>query len=292
MEKILITGATGNLGKEVVNFLLKKVDKKEVVALARNESKASDLVAKGVEVRIGDYDNYPSLVKAFSGIDKLYFVSGSDVVKRGAQHKNVVKAAKECGVKHVVYTSFQRTNETASSPIAMVARVHLDTEQMLKESGMAYTILKHTLYLDMLPLFMGDKVLQSGTIFLPAGEGKVSYALRKDLAEAAANILHSNGHENKIYEFSASTSISFKEIAAVLTDLSGKTIKYVSPSQEEFQQAMSNAGVPAEIIGTVAAFCGGIKQGEFDHPAATLTEILQREPVTVKDYLTLAYHLA
>lgn len=292
MGKILITGATGNLGKEVVNFLLRKGDKKQIVALARTESSASDFVAKGVEVRIGDYDSYPSLVKAFSGIDKLYFVSGSDVVKRGLQHENVVRAAKESGVKHVIYTSFQRSNETDSSPIAMVAQVHLNTEKMLKESGMVYTILKHALYMDMLPMFMGNKVLETGTIFLPAGEGKVSYALRKDLAEAAANILLSNGHENKIYEFSSSKSASFQDIATLLSELSGKPIHYASPSQELFQQEMSKAGVPSELIGLVATFSEGIKQGEFDHPAAILREILQREPVKVKDYLTVAYNLA
>jgi NAD(P)H dehydrogenase (quinone) len=112
---ILVTGATGHFGKSTIDFLLKKgISSTNIVALVRDEEKAADLKNKGVVLRIGDYDNYTSLVNAFKGVEKLLFVSGSDIFKRGAQHQNVVTAAKEAGVQHIVYTSFQGKNETES----------------------------------------------------------------------------------------------------------------------------------------------------------------------------------
>lgn len=169
MKKILITGVTGQLGKAVIHKLLKKIKASDLAVLVRDASKVEDLKVKGVDIRVGDYMNYDSLVKAFSGIDKLYFVSGSDISTRTPQHENIVKAAIEAGVKHVVYTSFQRKNETETSPIALVAEAHLKAEKWLIESGMKYTILQHGLYMDMLPMFIGDKLFETGVIYQSTG---------------------------------------------------------------------------------------------------------------------------
>jgi NAD(P)H dehydrogenase (quinone) len=286
---ILVTGATGHLGKAAVDFLLKKTAPSNVAVLVRDSSKASDFKAKGVEVRQGDYSDYGSLVKAFTGVDKLYFVSGTDLINRTKQHENVVNAAKAAGVKHVVYTSFQRKNETETSPIALVAKSHLDTEKLLKAASLPYTILKHTIYMEMLPMFIGDQVLETGVIFQPAGDGKAAYALRADMAEAAANILTTEGHENKIYDISGKTAYSYGDIAEIISRLTGKPITYVSPSQEEFQQALTKIGVPAEYIGLFAGFSEGIKQGEFDLPDSTLEKLLDKKPATLEEYLKSVY---
>jgi len=163
---ILVTGATGHFGKSTIDFLLKKgISSTNIVALVRDEEKAVDLKNKGVVLRIGDYDDYTSLITAFKGIEKLLLVSGSDILKRGVQHQNVVSAAKEAGVKHIVYTSFQGKNEQETSPLWLVAQSHLQTEVWLKESGMDYTILKNTLYMDLVPAFLGEKVVETGMIF-------------------------------------------------------------------------------------------------------------------------------
>ena len=288
---ILVTGATGHLGKETLDFLLAKTNASQIAAFVRSSEKAQLLKEKGIEIRIGDYDNYPSLVQAFAGIEKLFFVSGNDIPKRDQQHVNVINAAKEAGVKHIVYTSFQRQSEKDSSPIAIVAKTHLLTEKLLKESGLKYTILKNNMYMEGISMFIGNKVLETGTIFLPAGNGKASYALRTDMAEASTNILLSGGHENKAYEFSGTQSYSFTDVADILTELSGKKISYIDPAPENFTSELAKGGVPASVIGVIAAFCEGIKQGEFDLPDTAMEKILGRKPVALKDYLKKTYSL-
>src|SRR5690606_12729824 len=124
------------------------------------------LKAKGINLKIGDYDNYLSLVEAFKGVDKLLLVSSSDVANRTQQHENAVNAAKEVGVKHILYTSSERKNETETSPIYFLGKSHLETERLIKESGLTYTIFRNNLYLEALPMFFGEQVLETG-IFLP-----------------------------------------------------------------------------------------------------------------------------
>lgn len=289
MKTVLVTGATGSLGKSVVTALLNKNAAIQLAVLVRDASKAEELKAKGVDVRVGNYDDPQSLVAAFKGIDTLYFVSGSDIVKRSLQHENVVKAAKEAGVKHVVYTSFMRKNETASSPIALVAEAHIKTEQWLKASGLTFTILKHNLYMDMLPMFMGEKVLETGIIYQPAGEGKTAFTLRDDMAEVAAHVLTSSGHENKEYDITAEDAYSYSDVAAILSQVTGKPIHYVSPSAEEFNKTLSDAGVPMEYIGLFASFSEAIKQGEFEKTSTTIAQLTGKKPTSLTEFLKTIY---
>jgi NAD(P)H dehydrogenase (quinone) len=290
MSNILVTGATGGLGKSVVENLLKTTSPSDVSVLVRDPAKAADLQAQGVTIKQSDYNDYASLVAAFAGIDKLFLVSGNDVPNRVPQHTNAINAAKEAGVKHVVYTSFQRKTENGSSAAAFIAEAHLITEKLLKESGLTYTILKNALYLEVLPLFMGP-VLETGTIYLPAGEGKVPYASRADIGAAGAAVLTGTGHENQSYEISNNTSYSFHDIAKILSDLSGKTIQYVSPDAEEFGTALAAAGVPAGAIQMTAGFSVAIAHDEFDFPATTLEKLLGRKPESATEFLKAAYKL-
>lgn len=289
MSKILVTGATGGLGSAVVNFLLEKTAASNIAVLVRDAAKVEALKEKGVSIVVGDYSDIDSLIAAFKGIDKLYFVSGSDIQHRLLQQENVVKAAVAAGVKHVIYTSFQRKNETETSPIVFVAESHIKTEEWLKASGLAYTILKHTLYTDLLPMFVGEQVLQTGVIYQPAGDGKTAFALRIDMAEAGANILTSEGHENKIYEITGAKTYSYQDIAAIISSITGKQIVYVSPSVEEFSKTLTEAGVPAEYIGLFAGFSGAIKDGEFDEVSTDLATLLGRTPTSVETYLQGVY---
>ena len=289
MNRILVTGATGQLGKEVVNQLLNKTDASNLAVMVRDASKVEELKTKGVDIRTGDYNDYPSLVKAFKGIDKLYFVSGSDHLHRIPQHKNVVNAAKEAGVNHVVYTSAQRKNETDSSPVAIINEAHIQTENWLKASGMTYTILKHAIYLDMVPVFLGEQIMETGVANLPAGEGKVAFTLRADMAEVAAVILTSEGHENKIYDITNDKAVSFGEIVADISQITGKNIVYVSTSQEEYIQALSSAGLPIEYAKLFAGFVEAFKQQELDQTNNTIETLIGRKPVSVAQFLKQVY---
>lgn len=289
---ILVTGATGHLGNLVIDSLLKTgVRADEISALVRDAEKAEGLKSEGVNLKFGNYDDYTSLVNAFRGADKLLFVSGNDLVTRLIQHENIVKAAKEAGVKHVVYTSFARKNETETSPLGMLAQSHLRTENWLKESGLTYTILKNNLYMDYIPFFIGDKVMETATIYLPAGNGKMSAALRSEYAEATANILASSGHENKSYDFSNVEAYSYDEVAKYISEITGKTIQYISPDVDEFTQTLTSAGVPAESIGVLSGFSTAQKEGELDIVSTDLENLLGRKPTALKEFLKGVYQL-
>ena len=290
MSKIVITGATGYLGNATIEFLLNKgVEAGRISALIRNAEKAEALKNKGVNLKIGDYDNYASLVEAFKGADKLLFISASDVHRRLTQHENVIKAAKEAGVKHVVYTSIERKNETEQSPLWIVTEAHLKTEKWLKESGLAYTFLKNNLYMDYIPVFIGEQVLETSTIYLPAGNGKVSAALRAEYAEATANVLISAGHENKAYDFTNVEAYNYNDVARYISEITGKTIQYVSPDADGFTQALTGAGVPAEAVGVISSFAIAQDQGELDFTSTDLENLLGRKPTTLKPYLETVY---
>jgi NAD(P)H dehydrogenase (quinone) len=286
---ILVTGATGHLGRATVEFLLDKVPAAEIAVLARDLQKASDLKALGVDVRIGDYSDYDSLVKAFHGVDKLLLVSGNDIANRAAQHESVVKAAKEAGVKHLVYTSVDNTRP-AQSVISFVEDSHLATAKAVKESGLSWTMLNNNLYADVLPVFLGDKVLEQG-VFFPAGNGKVPFATRRDMAEAAANVLSGEGHEGKEYAIAGETQIGFGDVAEILSRLSGRQLSYAAPDVKTYVETLSAAGVPAEFTGFSSAFAGAIAAGEFETTKSDLPALLGRKPATVEEFLKETYKL-
>lgn len=282
---ILVTGASGNYGKATIDFLLKKgISANGISALVRDEGKVKDLNEKGINLRIGDYDNYEGLVEAFKGVEKLLLVSSSDILKREKQHENAVNAAIEAGVKHILYTSFERKNDTETSPIYSIAKSHIKTEELIKESGLTYTIFRNNLYLDLLPMFFGEDVLTTG-IFLPAGDCKSAYALRNDMCEATANVLTGKVHDNKVYSLSNTESVSLQEIAHDLSEIVGKDINYVSPSQDIYVQTLTKAGVPAQYIGMFAGIAEAIKQGEFSAETTDLEALLGRKPTTAKAFL-------
>jgi NAD(P)H dehydrogenase (quinone) len=291
MSTILVTGATGGLGHAVVETLLQTINPTQLAVLARDPAKAADLQAQGVAVRQGDYSNYESLTAAFAGVEKLYFVATSSMKDRIQQHENAVKAATAAGVKHLVYTSFQRKTEDGTSPVAFIEEAHLVTEKLIKQSGLTYTILKHALYLDVFPPFFGPQVLENNTIHLPAGTGRGAYASRHDLAVAGAAVLTSPGHENQAYELAANTTYSLADFAEALSTLSGRAIQYVAPSPAEFVAQLTQAGVPAENSQMAAALMSAIAQGEFDLPDSTLEKLLGRKPESPTEFLKAAYKL-
>lgn len=286
---ILITGATGHFGTHAIETLLQSgVAPAGIAALVRNPEKATELAAKGIEIRQGDYDNYTSLVTAFAGVDKLLMISGSDVQARMQQHENVIKAATEAGVKHLIYTSFSRKNDGDNNPLGPIASSHVATEALIHQSGIPYTFLRNALYMDVLPMFLGEQVLENG-IFFPTENGKTAFALRTDLAEAAAHVLMTSGHENKSYNTTGSESLSMAEIAAMLSEVSGKQVAHHSPSAEVYAETLKGFGVPGEFVWMLGAFAEGIRQGEFDTTESHLEGLIGRKPTSMKTYMEAVY---
>ncbi|MBB6127145.1 SDR family oxidoreductase [Mucilaginibacter lappiensis] len=287
---ILVTGATGHLGNATIESLLNKgIPANEIAALVRDENKAIHLKDKGVQIKIGEYNDYDSLKNALQGVDKLLLISSNEMVDRLVQHKNVINAAKDNGVKHIVYTGIdiKSFDETA---IPYVSHIHRDTADYLQEVGIPYTLLNDTLYADVIPLFLGDKIFESG-IFFPAGDGRTPFVARTEMAEAAAVVLTTPGHENKEYAIAADITYSFEDIAGMISEITGKSIKYHKPGAETYVDALIKAGVPKENASFLAGFGIAIANGELDTHRSDLEKLLGRKASGLKEFLTSTYQI-
>lgn len=286
---ILVTGATGQLGTIVVNELLKKVPAAKLAVLVRDENKAAAFQEQGVQVRVATYQDTAALTNALQGIEKLLLISSSDLNNRFEQHKNVVDAAKTAGVKHILYTGITMQNAT-TSPLKDFVSDHYRTEDYIKENGFAYTFLQNSLYAEVIPMFAGPQAVGTG-IFFPAGDGKVSFASRQDLGEATANILATEGHENKTYQLTGAAAYSFADVATTLSSLANKPVNYTSPEPAAFEEALKGFGLPAEIIGMSLGFSAAIKHNDFEVVDTTLERLLGRKTTSLQAYLKTAYEL-
>lgn len=286
---VLVTGATGHFGSAAIDVLLSKLPADTIAALVRDEQKAVGLRSKGVDVRAGDYTDPESMERAFAGVEKLLLVS-SNTMDRLPQHINAIDAAKKAGVKHIVYTGFS-LKDAKNTAIPPIVDSHAGTYEYLRNSGLNYSLLHNTLYADVLPMFMGEHVVDTG-IFFPSGNGRVPYATRADMAEAAAYILLSAGSENKEYSIVGDISYTFADIAAMLSEITGISVTYLDPTAEAYRTQLLAAGVPEEIVGFSGAFAEAIRRNEFDQPGSGLADILGRRPTHLKDYLRSVYGAA
>eukprot|EP01089_Gocevia_fonbrunei_P022817 TRINITY_DN9373_c0_g1_i1.p1 TRINITY_DN9373_c0_g1~~TRINITY_DN9373_c0_g1_i1.p1 ORF type:complete len:297 (+),score=54.31 TRINITY_DN9373_c0_g1_i1:209-1099(+) len=295
MAKTLITGSTGGMGSAVVEFLSTKIENKSTIAvLVRNaeSEQARNYAKQGLEVRIGDYNDSTSLINAFNGIEKLYFVSGNDLVARGQQHENVVNAAKKTGIKHIFYTSTVRKDESPEAPLFPVVSGHVTTENLIRESGITYTFLRHNLYAEIIIMMVGDRarLLQSKSIYLPVKNGKTAFVPRRNLAEVEANMLaDSTAHENKIYTLSGSEKLTFEEVGKIISGVIGEQINFVSPSVEEFETTVKSFGIPQKIVDMLSWFSQAIANGELDDDNSDLERLLGRKTDSMKSYLEKVY---
>ena len=282
---ILVTGATGNLGKATINSLLNKgIIANDIAALVRDETKAAELKSKGLQIKVGDYQNFESLKSAFHGVDKLLLVSSSsDISQRFEQHKNAIDAAKETGVSHIIYTSFDM-KDLQQSIMGEDVQYHAYTADYLKQIAIPYTLMDNTMYADMIPLLSGKDILNNG-ISIPAGDGKTPFLPITEMAEAIAVVLTTPGHENKEYVIAAETAFSFTEIAGLLSDITGETITYHQPEVSSYIAWLIQTGASEDDAAYIARFCGAIANGEFDTNKSDVKQLLGRSPVSLKDFL-------
>jgi NAD(P)H dehydrogenase (quinone) len=285
---ILVTGATGHLGSATIDHLLKKTTANNIIAFARTEEKAKALRGKGIEVRIGDFEDTGSLDKAMQGIEKVLLISTIDP-NRFQQHKNVVDAAQRAGVRHIIYTGVSMKDLSTSALIGLMGS-HFQTEDYIRNSGLSFTFMRNTLYTDVIPMFAGDKVFEAG-IYFPAGYGTVPYALRNEMGEATANVLLQDVHENKTYEITGDTLYSFEDVAGELSALSGKKLSYTDADGVEYAEKLKQFGVPDFLIGMFGGFASDIKNKQFGIVTSDLENLLGRKPASLKEGLKLVYSL-
>ena len=285
---ILVTGATGHLGSATLHFLLKKRPAAQLAALVRDEAKAEDLKAKGIDIRVGSYDDLASLDKAMQGIETVLLIAGTDEENRLRQHSNVVDAARKAGVKRIAYTS--RALKDRNTLENQLMQGHFQTEDYIKASGLTYTLFQNILYMDAIPQFVGPTVFERG-IYLPAGEGRVALALRRDMGEAMANALAAGDQGNKIYQLTGSEAYSFSDVATVLTDLSGKPVGYVAAEKAAFEAGLKERGLPDVMIQRITGFITDIKNGQEDQTSPDLETLLGRKPASLQEGLKELYKL-
>lgn len=285
---ILVTGATGHLGTATIGHLLKNTMSNNIVGFARDENKAKHLKEKGVEVRFGNFEDKASLDKAMQGIEKVLLISTIDP-HRYQQHQNVVDAAKKAGVKLIAYTGVT-LKDVNTSAVKFLMDSHFQTEDYIKASGLYYTFLRNSLYADVIPMHVGEKVFETG-IYLPAGNGKVAYALRREMGEAAANLLLQNGHENKTYQITGSKLYSYQDVANELGLLSGKTVHYTDADAATFPNKLKELGVSETGIMIASGFSADIKNKQYEIVSNDLEKLLGRKPASLRDSLKEIYQL-
>jgi NAD(P)H dehydrogenase (quinone) len=276
--KIAITGATGHLGRLVIDEVLRRgVPARRVVAFARDLGKSADLVEKGVEVRNADYTKPESLTTALEGVEKLLLISSNEVGQRFAQHKNVIEAAKKAGVGFIAYTSL--LNADASK--MLLSDEHKATEGLISESGIPYAILRNGWYIENYTENLRP-ALEHGTVLGSAGEGKVSAATRADYAAAAAVVLTTGGHENEVYELGGDEAFTLAELAAAVSSAAGRPISYTELPEADFARALASAGLPEAYANVLADSDRGIERGELFTESDDLRRLIGRPTTTLE----------
>ncbi len=257
---IVITGASGQLGRLVIQSLLTKVPASRIVAAVRNPQKASDLAALGVQIRRTDYTDSAFLDAAFQGAEKVLLISSSEVGQRLAQHRNAIDAARRAGVSLLAYTSLLHAD---TSPLGLAGE-HVATEAWLAQSGVPFVLLRNGWYTENY-LASIPPALQHGAFIGSAGEGRIASAARTDYAEAAAVVLTTPGQSGKVYELAGDEAYTLAEFSAELSRQSGKAIPHVDLPENDYKAALIGAGLPEPIAGLLAdSDSGAAKGGLFD----------------------------
>ena len=283
--KLFVTGATGQLGGHVIDALLETVPASSIVAgmrdPAKHEEAANALRQKGLEVRVADYSRPETLASAFTGVDRLLFISSSENGRRKVQHRNVISAAKDAGVGLVAYTSILHAD---TSPL-FLAEEHRDTEAALAEAGVPFVLLRNGWYTEVytwrLPL-----ALKRGVLVGAAGDGRISSAARADYARAAATVLAGGDHAGRIYELAGDASFTLAELVAVVAEASGKPMAYRNMAPEEFRSAVLDAGLPEIVARILSDTDAGVAKGALFDDGGALARLIGRPTTPLQTTIT------
>ncbi|MHA6694406.1 SDR family oxidoreductase [Homoserinimonas sp. A520] len=281
---LAITGATGQLGRLVVESLLERgTPAGDIVAIGRQVGKLSDLEARGVQVRVADYTKPDTLAAALDGVDRLLLISGSAVGQRVAQHTNVLKAATDAGVGFIAYTSAPKADSTELA----LAPEHKATEQLIRDSGIPFAFLRNNWYTENYFQVL-EQAQYTGLVIASLGDGTVASASRRDFAEAAAVVLTSAGHEGKVYELAGDTAWGYDELTATLSELLGREVEYRRVSPKEHRKILTEAGVPMAQAAFVVTLDGNTRNGALSDTSGELSALIGRPTTPLRETLAAA----
>lgn len=286
-QTLLVTGASGQLGRGVIHYLLdaQKIPPARIIATTRNPEGLADLAARGVVVRAADFSDATSLESAFKGADRVLIISTGDLDlktgKRLRQHETAVAAAKKAGVAHLLYTSMP--NPEPVSPV-LFAGDHYGTEQAIKASGIPYTIFRNGWYQE--NLFMAlPHAIASGQWYTSAGDGRIAHAARDDMAAAIAAGLASGSSESKTYTLTGPQARTTAEIAALVSEVTGKKLDVIQLPDEALTEGVKAAGVPEEFARVIVSFDANTRSGRIAMVTDAIELLSGRKPQTLRAFL-------
>ncbi|HWK41279.1 MAG TPA: SDR family oxidoreductase [Croceibacterium sp.] len=282
MTTYAVTGASGQLGKLVLEDLLRQVPASDIVALARDPAKLADYAAKGVQVRAADYDDPASLKAALTGVDRLLLISGNAVGQRERQHGNVIDAAKDAGVSYLAYTSILKGDKSR----LQLAPEHVATEKLLASSGLNYDVLRNGWYSENYVGGLAHSVA-AGKIFAAVGEGKLSTATRADFAAGAAAALV-KGKGGDVYEFAGDDAWTMQDFAAEVSRQAGKPVEYVNQSEADYAKTLEGAGLPPPVAAMLSNTSVLSGEGELYDSSKTLSTLSGRPTTPISETIAAA----
>ena len=281
---IVITGATGKLGGRIVEDLLSRAPGEGLAVSVRDPAKAQSLAGRGVRVRHGDFSKPATLASAFEGATTLLLVSSNAAAHGGdplAQHRAAIDAARSAGVRRIVYTSHMGASASSAFP---PMHAHAATEEMLRESGVAWTALRNGFYADTVPMLVGDAA-STGVLNAPR-DGKVAWTAHADLAAAAATILMKERFEGPTPPLTAPDALDLTDVAAILTAMYGRPVERQVIADDELERRMTARGVPAGAIATTLNLYRAARAGEFQTVDSALARLLGRLPTSLRSVLS------
>ncbi|RFP15392.1 SDR family oxidoreductase [Duganella sp. BJB488] len=280
---IIVTGASGQLGRLVIARLLKTVPAAQIVAAVRDVAKVADLAAQGVQVRRADYADPASLDAAFQGATKVLLISSSELGQRGPQHRNVVDAAVRAKAGLLAYTSVLHAD---TSPLALAAE-HRDTEAAVRASGLPYSLLRNGWYVENYTGGLGA-ALAHGALAGGAGEGRIAAAARADYADAAAAVLTGAGPVQQVYELAGDQAFTLAELAAELSRQSGRQIPFHNLPQQDYREMLVSVGLPAPLADLIADSDAQAAKGALYDGSGTLGKLIGRPTISLADAVKAA----
>jgi NAD(P)H dehydrogenase (quinone) len=279
---LVITGASGSLGRRTAELLLDRVDPTEVVLVTRRTEALDDLAARGATVRFGDFDDPSSLRDAFAGASRVLVISTDAVGRRVPQHRNAIEAARDAGAAHVIYTSLP--NPVPENP-AGAAPDHAGTEEIARSSGLAWTFLRNALYAEYrLPEAQG--AIAGGVLAHNLGSGRTAFVSREDCAAAAAAVLAGGAeHEGKAYDITGAEAFGATELAELYASLGGRDVEVVALDDDAYTAGLVEHGVPAEVAPLLTSFGRAIREGHLSQVSSAVQDLTGRAPLTLREVL-------